>query len=481
MTPKTESAALSRPPKQERKRYALTDVGNAERLVDVHGRDLRWVQRWKTWLVWDGRRWRRDETLELERRAKGVVREMFTEAAKLPSDERKPYVQHAVQSEGMSRLDAMTRLARSVTGVPILHDALDQTPMLLTVRNGTVDLRTGDLRPHDRGHLGTKLADIAYDPAAQCPTWLATLNVIFSGDAALLGYFQRAVGYSLTGDTREQVLHLCYGSGANGKSTVLDVMADLAGEYGCAADFSTFLEQGNSSGPRNDVARLAGARLVRSSEVGEGKKLNEGLIKSLTGGDVVSARFLYSEDFEFKPQFKLWLAANHKPVIRGNDHAIWRRVRLIPFEVTIPPEQRDGQLPDKLRAELPGILAWAVAGCLEWLAEGLRPPDRVMAATEEYRTESDSLGAFLAEECEAGQYHEVRAGDLYAAYKRWAKENGEWEMSNQAFGRRITERGFGIRKDMNGKLRTGLRLQRAGSQTSGHYDDEEKMFGDRDL
>lgn len=475
----TTVPTTTRPPKQDRKLYALTDVGNAERLVDAHGRDLRWVQRWKTWLIWDGRRWRRDETLELERRTKAVVREMFADAAAMPADERKPYVMHAMKSEGLSRIDAMMRLARSLPGTPILHDELDQTPMLLTVRNGTVDLRTGELRPHERAHLCTKLADVVYDPDATCPTWRSTLDVIFSGDTALIQYFQRAVGYSLTGDTREQVLHLCYGSGANGKSTVLDVMAELAGEYGCAADFSTFLDQGSSGGPRNDVARLAGARLVRSSEVGEGKKLNEGLIKSLTGGDVVSARFLYSEDFEFKPQFKLWLAANHKPVIRGNDHAIWRRVRLIPFEVTIPPEQRDGQLPQKLRAELPGILAWAVEGCLEWLAEGLRPPDRVMAATEEYRTESDSLGAFIAEECEVGTYFDVRAGDLYSAYRKWAKDNGEWEMSNQAFGRRMTERGFGVRRDMHGKVRTGLQLQRAVSQRRSRDDDDDILFGER--
>ena len=299
-----------------------------------------------------------------------------------------------MKSEAAGRIDAMSRMARSEPGVSISHADLDQQVWSLTVKNGTVDLRSGKLGPHDRGHLATKMTSIDYDPDAECPVWRATMSVLFAGDVPLMEYVQRAIGYSITGDTREQVLHLLYGTGANGKSTMLDVIAQLTGEYGMQADFQTFLETGARSGPRNDVARLAGARLVRSSEVGENKKLNEGLIKSLTGGDIVSARFLYSEDFEFKPQFKLWLAANHKPVIRGTDYAIWRRIRLIPFEVTITPQQRDEALPAKLTAELPGILAWAVQGCQDWLADGLRPTERVLAATDEYRAESDVLGAF---------------------------------------------------------------------------------------
>jgi putative DNA primase/helicase len=438
--------------------YPCTDVGNGERLVALHGRDLRWIPRWKTWLVWDGRRWARDETGEVERRAKGVVRRMFADAAALSGDDRQQLAQHAFRSEAVGRLDAMTRLARSEPGIAISHEQLDQRPMLLTVRNGTLNLQTGTLGPHTRGDLATKLVDIDYDPAATCPVWLRTLDTIFAGDASLIEYVQRAVGYSLSGDTREQVLHLCHGTGANGKSTLLDVFGLLAGEYGQQADFTTFLERRTDAGPRNDVARLAGARLVRSSEVGENKRLNEGLIKSLTGGDVMTARFLYSEDFEFKPQFKLWLAANHKPVIRGTDYAIWRRVRLIPFEVTIAPEQRDDSLPHKLRAELPGILAWAVAGCARWLEQGLSAPDRVLAATQAYREESDTIGAFIADRCEVGAF-EVVAGELYRAYEQWARENGEYSISAQMFGRRMSERGFDLRKGMKSNFRMGLRLR----------------------
>jgi putative DNA primase/helicase len=438
--------------------YPFTDVGNGERLVALHGRDVRWIPRWKIWLVWDGRRWARDETGEVERRAKGVVRRMFEEADALTGDDRKQLAQHAFRSEAVGRIDAMIRLARSEPGIAISHEQLDQRPMLLTVRNGTLNLQTGTLGPHSRGDLSTKLVDVDFDPAATCPVWLRTLDTIFAGDASLIEYLQRAVGYSLTGDTREQVLHLCHGTGANGKSTLLDVFGMLAGEYGQQADFTTFLERRTDAGPRNDVARLAGSRLVRSSEVGENKRLNEGLIKSLTGGDVMTARYLYSEDFEFKPQFKLWLAANHKPVIRGTDYAIWRRVRLIPFEVTIAPEQRDDSLPHKLRAELPGILAWAVAGCDRWLEHGLTAPDRVLAATNAYREESDTIGAFIADRCEVGTF-EVVAGELYRAYEKWAKENGEYSISAQMFGRRMSERGFDMRKGRTTNFRTGLRLR----------------------
>lgn len=445
-------------PTLARTAYTYTDVGNAQRLVDAHGRDLRWVARWKAWYVWDGRRWARDETGEVERRAKSVVKDMLAYAMELDGDKRIALIGHALKSEAAGKLDAMIRLARSEPGIAISHGMLDEQPWALTVRNGTIDLRTGQLGPHERGHLGTKLTNIDYDPAAPCVAWQRTLGVLFAGNQPLIDYVQRAIGYSLTGDTREQVLHLCYGTGANGKSTMLDVLAQLSGEYGLQADFQTFLETGNHSGPRNDVARLAGARLVRSSEVGENKKLNEGLIKSLTGGDIVSARFLYSEDFEFKPQFKLWLAANHKPVIRGTDYAIWRRMRLIPFEVTIAPDQRDETLPSTLKSELPGILAWAVQGCQGWLEAGLRPPEIVLAATDAYRHESDTIGAFLDEECEVGSGHEVQSGPLYQAYTRWAKDNGEYAMTATAFGRRLGERGHTSIKRGSFKYRSGLRL-----------------------
>lgn len=448
-----------RPDGAPRPVFLHTDVGNAQRLVAAHGADMRYVPRWKTWLIWDGRRWKRDETGEVERRAKQVVRAMIHEAAKMENKEKASALAGwALKSEASGRIKAMVDLARSEPGVAISYTELDQRPRKLAVQNGTLDLTTGQLGPFAREDLLTKLVDVPYHPEATCDTWERTLDVIFGGDAELISYVQRAIGYSLTGDTSEQCLHLCHGTGSNGKSTLLDVLAELSGEYGQQADFQTFLDRRHDSGPRNDVARLAGARLVRSSEVGDHKRLNEGLIKSLTGGDIITARFLYSEDFEFKPQFKLWLAANHKPVIRGTDYAIWRRIRLIPFEVTITAEQADRELPKKLRGEMPGILAWAVEGCLRWQSDGLRPPDRVLAATADYKTESDVIAAFLEDCCELDPAYTESGGKLYTAYKRWAEGNGEFVLTNTKFGRDLTDRGFNVKASMNGKMRYGLRL-----------------------
>jgi putative DNA primase/helicase len=452
--------------------YTYTDVGNGQRLIALHGRDIRWIPRWKIWLVWDGRRWARDETGEVERRAKAVVRQMYDEADRMTGDDRKALANHALRTEAMGRIDAMVRLARSEPGVAIGHESLDQRPMLLTVRNGTLNLQTGTLGAHTRGDLSTKLVDIDFDEKATCPTWLRVLDTIFAGDASLIEYVQRALGYSLTGDTREQVMHLCHGTGSNGKSTILDVFGALSGEYGAQSDFSTFIERKTDGSARGDVARLAGSRLVRSVEVGENKRMDEALIKHLTGGDIITARHLFGHEFEFKPQFKLWLAANHKPVIRGTDYAIWRRVRLIPFEVTIAPEQRDDSIPKRLTDELPGILAWAVAGCQKWLEVGLRAPDRVLMATQAYREESDTIGAFIADRCEVGPF-EVVAGDLYRSYERWAKENGEYVITAQMFGRRMTERGFVSRHTMTGKRRAGLKLL---ATENGQRDEGEPWF-----
>jgi putative DNA primase/helicase len=448
----------TRPESTPRTKWQHTDVGNAQRLVATHGADIRWVSRWKTWIVWDGRRWRRDENGEVERRAKSVVRDMYLDAAKAPEDQRAALAGHAMRSEAAGRIRAMIELARSEPGVAISYSALDQQSRKMTVQNGTLDLWAGTLGPFDRADLSTKLVDVPFDIDAPCETWERTLGVLFGGDAELVRYVQRAVGYSLTGDTSEQCLHLCHGTGSNGKSTLLDVLAELSGEYGQQADFQTFLDRRHDSGPRNDVARLAGARLVRSSEVGDHKRLNEGLIKSLTGGDIITARFLYSEDFEFKPQFKLWLAANHKPVIRGTDYAIWRRIRLIPFEVTITADQADRDLPRKLRAELPGILAWAVSGCQMWLRDGLQPPERVLAATADYKSESDIIAAFIDENCEVDGGYQEAGGKLYTSYKRWCEENGEYAMTNTRFGRELTDRGYHNHKTMGVKMRKGLRL-----------------------
>ncbi len=457
------------------RQFTPSDLGNGERLAHYHGKDIRWVPPWREWLIWDGKRWDFDKTLEIGRRAKATARMIYLEAAKAPDDRREAIGKWAMQSEAKSRIEAMIDLARAEPGIAVPTELLDANPWAFNVDNGTLDLRTGDLHPHRREDMLMKVSPVPYDPEATCPIWESFLLRIFGEDLALIDYLQRAIGYSLTGKTDEQVLHLLHGSGSNGKSTFLEVMALLLGDYGAQADFTTFLDNKNQ-GPRDDIARLAGARVVRSNEIGENKRFNEALIKSLTGGDIIAARFLYAKTFEFRPQFKLWFAANHKPVIRGTDYAIWRRVRLIPFDVTIPDEEKDPMLLEKLRKELPGILRWALDGCRMWMERGLSAPDVVLAATEEYREESDMLGSFLEECCELDSSAKVPSSLVYEAFVAWAKRNGEYELSQNQLGRRLKERGFTDEKSGGVKLRRGLRLRPGASPGTR----ETPLFGGRD-
>lgn len=424
----------------------FTDLGNSRRLAIKYSDRLRYVGAWG-WLVWDGMRWARDETGEVVRLAREIVRGIFSEAQYAVNDDTAAKVgKWAVASQNRSRIEAMIILAQSEPEFAVRPGDFDRNSMLLNVANGIIDLRTGELRPHNAGDLITKIAPMKYDPNAECPTWQAFLDRIFDGNTSLIDFLQRAAGYSLTGDTGEQCLFLCYGTGANGKSTFLETLRAVLGDYAQVAEFSSFLDRRGDT-IRNDIARMAGARCVTAVEAGEGKRLAEVLVKTLTGGDTITARFLHREHFEFRPQFKAWLAANHKPVIRGTDWAIWRRIRLVPFTVTIPEAERDPHMADKLRAELPGILAWAVRGVLEWQRSGLQTPDEVTAATAAYRTEQDVIAAFIDQCCVTDNPNaEAKASDLYAAYKTWAEAGNEYIENQRAFGLRLTERGFERRR-----------------------------------
>jgi putative DNA primase/helicase len=444
--------------------FTRTDTGNAERFVARHGAAVRYLPAWRKWLLWDGRRWKIDETFEVHRMAKDTIRAIWSDIGQMHGDAKKDWVKHVMHSEADSAIRAMLSRVMTEPGISITPNDLDRDPWLIAVENGVLDLRTGELRAHDPALLMTKLVPAPFDPEARCDRWESFLDRIMGGNKDLIQFLQKAVGYSLTGSTGERCLLFLYGAGANGKSTFLEILRALLAEYAQQADFTTFLER-KGDGPRNDIARLFGARVVTSSEVGEGKRLNESLVKTLTGNDTVTARFLHAEFFEFTPTFKLWLAANHRPVIRGTDNAIWGRVRLVPFTVAIPEEERDQDLKRKLLLELPGVLAWAVAGCLLWLENGMAMPAAVADATESYRRESDTLGAFIEDCCElVPNNREVatRAADLYAVYKRWAADGGEYELSQTAFGRQFEERGIHAEKrgrDSNRvKWRVGIKL-----------------------
>ncbi len=430
--------------------FKLTDMGNAERFAAQHGQDVRFCHTRGKWLLWDGTRWAPDQTEEVVRKAKRTVRAIYTEASQShDKSERKKIAKYATSSESNQKIKAMLSLAESEEGIPVTTEQLDADPMLFNCLNGTIGLKTGEFLPHNRRHLITKIAPVRYDPDATCPTWLGFLDRIMAGNQNLIAFIQRAVGYSLTGEIVEQILMLLFGIGANGKTTFIEAIRSALGDYAQQTDFNTFLLQKHDT-IRNDLARLKGARLVSAVEVDSGKRLAEVLVKQVTGGDTVTARFLHKEYFEFRPEFKIWLAGNHKPEIRGTDHAIWRRIRLIPFNVTIPDDEQDKELPAKLREELPGILKWAVAGCLEWQRRGLGVPEEVWAATDEYKSEMDILSGFLTDRCLVNDRLKTKAKDLYQEYLQWCGENGEKEVAQRTFGIRLSERGLKRKRGTGG-------------------------------
>jgi putative DNA primase/helicase len=452
---------------------------NALDLVRQHGPDLHWCERWQTWLVWQEQHWQRNEMGQVMQRAKKTVKRLYgtLEQAENPDE----LYRHIKSSLSAHNLKGMVELARDEPGVPVLPDTLDQHPWLLNCTNGTLDLHTGTLRPAQRSDLLTTCTPVPYDPEARCPTWDAFLQRIMGGSGPwtkpddfpsvqaqknadaraqrLIAFLQRMVGYSLTGSCQEEVLLILYGTGDNGKSKFLGALHDLFGpDYAQATHTQTFMVQRSEHIP-NDLARLRGARVVTASESREGQTLNEELIKRATGRDLITARFLHGEFFDYLPTFKLFLACNHKPVIRGTDHAIWRRVLVLPFAVRIPEEEKNKTLDEKLRQELPGILAWAVRGCLDWQAKkGLEPPEEVLLATKDYRQEMDVLEQFLAECCVRidNPSVKVQASVLYNAYKTWCEQEGQKAITQTAFGRRMIEKQY--TRDESGPVRYWLNL-----------------------
>lgn len=442
----------------------FTDYGNALRLVEACGDSIRYCYEWKRWLVYDGQRWNGDDRGAIIQKAKHCVRQMYFEASQVADDAtRKNLVDWARKSENRGRLDAMIALTQDE--LPVKISQLDQNPWLLNAQNGTLDLRTGQLLPHNPDDLITKLAPVKYDPTAECSLWLKTLDRIFAGNQLLVDYVQRVLGYSLTGVASEQCYFILHGTGQNGKSTILETFSNiLSGDgqekepYAMNTATETISQKRNSGAVPNDVARLKGARMVTVNEVESGTRLAENFVKQVTGGDTISARFLHAEWFDFKPEFKLFIRANNKPDIKSTDKATWRRPHLIPFTVQIPDDEVDHQLPARLKKEWPGILAWLVRGCLAWQRDGLNPPAEVLAATKEYREEMDTFGAWIAECCvEDGQ---ETASELYASWKEWCVANGHEAGSSTSFGKQLRQRGCSDGRDNEGKRAwMGIRLR----------------------
>lgn len=342
--------------------------------------------------------------------------------------------------------------------VPIVPEKLDRDPWLLNVQNGILNLRTGEMDRHNAHLYITKLAPVKYDPDATCPMWLSFLDRVMVGNKDLVVFLQQAVGYALTGDVGEQTLFIPYGTGANGKSTFTETIAALLGDYALQTPAETLLMKRNDSIP-NDIARLKGARFVYAVESEQNRRMAEAFVKQITGGDTVTARFLHAEFFEFRPECKLFLATNHKPTIRGQDHAIWRRIKLIPFNVRIPEEEQDRRLKQKLKTELSGILNWALEGCFDWIRNGLFFPEQVQIATQEYRDRMDVLADFLYERCDVDVPDGILSSDLYRAYKTWCDDSGERSVSQTKFSLMLEERDFHKEHTRDGWKWSGLRLK----------------------
>jgi putative DNA primase/helicase len=393
----------------------LTDWGNGERFAEQNQCGVRFVHQWDRWYCWDGLRWAEDQQREVLRRAASTARNIAIEGPHAGSEEeRRAIYRHAVRSEGADALERMLRCASANPRLSVHPDQLDCDPWALMTANGKVNLRTGALDRPSRDELGTRLCPVPFRGLGEAaPTFDRFLTRVLPTEE-LRAFVRRAVGYSLTGDVGEHALFLLYGNGANGKSTLLEVLLAILGDYAKSAS-PGLLMAGRDGRHEEELAELKGVRFATCVESGLDQAFNEPRLKYVTGGDTISARFLYGKRFEFKPTHKLWVATNHKPRVRGGDEGIWRRLRLIPFDQVIPDHERDPRLKEKLLTEAPGILAWAVRGCLEWQRDGLGTSEEVRDATADYRDGEDRIGPFLEEVCVQSPAARVVASRLFEA------------------------------------------------------------------
>jgi P4 family phage/plasmid primase-like protien len=439
-------------------KLARTDLGNARRLVARHGGDLRYVHPWARWFIWDGQRWVGDADGAIVRLAKSTVEAIHGQALALTEEgERMALLKHAVASQSEARLRAMVSLAESEPQVIATPQEFDADPWMLGVLNGVVDLRTSVFRPATKSDMITMRVGVAYDANARCPNWLAFLHVITAGDVELIAYLKRLSGYVLTGSAQEEILGVLYGSGRNGKSTWRETLHAVLGDYAIAADAGLLVERKQSGGATPEIMRLKGRRLVSINETAENDKLNEARVKFLTSGDTLTARSLYAGFVDFKPSHKTLLTTNHKPVIRGSDEGIWRRVHLIPFTVKIEGGRADYR--EKfLMPEAAGILNWMLEGCAAYLKEGLAPPKAVLAATAAYREEMDYVRRWLDEQCIVDPASAALASLAYQDFKMWCESEVGWSLNIQRWRRVLGEIGFEATKVRGQRLIKGFKL-----------------------
>jgi|TergutMp193P3_1026864.scaffolds.fasta_scaffold53565_2 putative DNA primase/helicase len=449
----------------------FTDTTNAERLYRECGSEIRYNSAWRKWLVFNGRRWVIDDGALIQERGLSMVRGIYNDLQKT-SDyrDRIEIERYAILCESVRRRESLIKAASWITALNIESEKVDTNPWLLCVKNGVIDLSTGEFREHRKDDFITKMAEVDYDPAAECPEWRKFVREIMDYNNELIMYLQAISGWAVTGDTSEQTMFILYGTGANGKSTFINTLMALLGDYAIATPTETFMvRKGDQIG--NDLARLRGTRLVTTTETELGKKLAEPLIKQITGNDRITARFLYGEFFNFTPTFKVFLATNHKPSIKGTDHGIWRRIKLVPFVNRIPEEKQDKHLEEKLIAEASGILNWLLEGVRRWRKEGLKAPDIVLKATNEYRGEMDVIGNFIKDCCVQKEGILTKVKDIYVAYQQWCVANNERTVSDRYFSLRLQEIGFDRSRTSETRYWKNLGLK---------ADDREQGIGNRE-
>ena len=425
---------------------AFSDEALALRFAERHADNLRYVAVWGKWVQWNGKHWRFDDTKLAFNHARRVCREAAAEC-------NKSKVGTAIASA--KTVSAVERLALADRRIAATVDQWDPDPWLLNTPDGVVDLRTGTIRPHVAAEYMTKIT--AVGPRGSCPRFLDFLDRITNSDPELIAYLRRMLGYALTGSTSEHALFFAYGTGANGKSVLLSTVSGILGDYHKTAPIETFTITSGDRHP-TDLAMLRGARLVTATETEEGRRWAESRIKQLTGGDTVSARFMRQDFFEYQPQFKLVIAGNHRPGLRSVDEAIRRRFHLVPFAVTIPAEERDGELTEKLKAEWPGILQWMIEGALEWQSDGLQPPEAVREATEAYLSAEDAIAAWIDDSASRSTSAWELLAELFASWAAWAERTGEYAGSMKRFAQTLETRGFLRHKTNRGQGFYGLKL-----------------------
>ena len=414
-----------------KKKFRLTELGNAERIAFEYGHVIKYVSD-MGWLIWDGKRWKIDTKKEIERITNKVLRGLYKSEDEMETKWARMCERRNIRMNSIKDLMPL---------VPGEREEFDRHKYLFNVTNGIVDLKTGKLQLHDRNLNLTKITNVDFNENAKCPEWMNFLDSIFQGDKELIEYMQRLIGYSMTGEITEQIMVFLIGGGSNGKSTFINIIKDLMGEYGKQAKSDTFIKK-KETGANNDIARLVGARFVSAIESEDGEVLSEAFVKQITGGEPVLARFLRQEYFEFIPEFKVFFTTNHKPVIKGTDEGIWRRIKLVPFNLQLPKHKRDLKLSEKLSLEMPGILNWAIEGCLKWQKHGLDEPGKVSKATGDYKEEMDIIGPFLFERCYIDVAQKISAKELYEVYSNWCYQNGEFALKNRAFYRVLETQGF---------------------------------------